>query len=56
MSNVSFRIKLDKAELQELKMTVSSPAVAIAKFQFDMCDCMVHCDAGTDDFSVMLGA
>ena len=36
-------------------MTVNSVAVVIAKFLFGMCDCTVHSDVGTVDFSLVLG-
>ena len=35
-------------------MTVTSVAVATKKFLFGMCDCTVHSDVGTNDFSLVL--
>ena len=36
-------------------MTVTSVAVAKTKFLNDTCDCTVHSDVGTSDFSFALG-
>ena len=36
-------------------MTASSVAVATKKFLFGMCDCTVSSNAGTGDFSLVLG-
>ena len=36
-------------------MTVTSVAVATKKFLAGMCDCTVYSDAGTGDFSLVLG-
>ena len=32
-------------------MTITGVAVATTQFLSGMCDCMVDCDVGTDDFS-----
>ena len=55
MSNVSFRIKQDKAELWKQNVTVTSVAVATTKFLFGMCDCAVDHDVGTGNFSIVKG-
>ena len=53
MSVVSFRIKQDKAELREPKVTVTSVAVTTTKFLFSIYDCMVNTAFGTGDFSLV---
>ena len=47
MSNVSFLIKQNRAELWKQKMTITSVAVATRKFLFGN-------DVGTNDFSHIL--
>ena len=36
------------------EMTVTNVAVVTTKFLFGMCDCTIHSDVGTGDFSLML--
>ena len=55
MSNVSFRIKQDRAELLQQKVTLISVAVATANFLFGMCNYTVDSDVGVGDFSLVLG-
>ena len=55
MSNVSFMVKQDKAELWKQKVTVTSVAVVTTKFLFGMCNCTVGEDVGTGDFPLVLG-
>ena len=50
MSNVSIRIKQDKAELRKQKVTVARIVVATEKFLFGTCDCRVDSEFGTGDF------
>ena len=54
MSNVSFRIDCDNAELHKQKVTVTSVADATTKSLFGTCDCAIDSDAGTGDFSLVL--
>ena len=55
MSNASFRIRKDKAELSKQEVTVTSVTVPIAMFAFGMCDSTLASDVGTGDFSLVLG-
>ena len=54
MSNVSFRVEQDKADLWKQKVTVTSIAVATTKFLFGMCDYTVDNDVDAGDFSRVL--
>ena len=55
MSNVLFRIELDKAELSKQTMTVTDVVVMTMKFLFGMCNCMVDSNVGKGHFSLVLG-
>ena len=55
MSNISFRIKKDKAKLWKQHVTVTSIAVVTTMFLFGMCNCMVDSDVGKGDLLPMLG-
>ena len=55
MSNISFRIKQDIAELWKQKVIITSAAVATMKFQFGMCDRTVNSDVGTGDLLLVRG-
>ena len=48
MPGVSFTTKQDKAELWKQQGTIYSVAVATTKFLFDMSDCTVDSDVGTE--------
>ena len=55
MSIVSFKIKLDKADVRKQKVTVTSVAAVTTKLLFGICDCTVDSDVGKGEFSLVLG-
>ena len=55
MSNVSFRVKQDKAELWKQKVTVTCVAVATTKLLLGLCNCTVDRNIGTGDLKLVLG-
>ena len=55
MSNVLFRIELDKAELLKQIMTITSAVVMTMKLLSGMCNCMVDSNVGKGHFSLVLG-
>ena len=54
ISNASFRMKQNKAELWKQKVTVTSVAVTTTKFLLGMCNCTINSDVDTGDFSLVL--
>ena len=54
MSDFSFRIKQEKAEVCKKNVTVTSATVATTKFLFGICKCTGDSDVDNGDFSSVL--